>query len=142
VNPCDLDPIVVSFGSEQWQVLCGCDARIPERPVADRTTAMQAYRAHCGGPFNPATGEPYTKAEGYAIVDARSKGRCEHPEHHERCDRWGTEHHHIAGRVGADPHNPGNILLLSLFCHRHTHAEPARSRELGTMGSRLGKVRP
>lgn len=92
--------------------------------------------------MNPRTGKPYARTVGYELADVRSRGRCEHPEHHPLCNGWARVHHHIAGRGGEDPHNPDNLLCLSLDCHALTHDQPARSRELGTMASRLGKVRP
>lgn len=78
--------------------------------------------------------EPWSRVLGYAAVDARSGGRCEHPS---GCTQPADVHHHIAGRGEPDPHNPSNLLH---FCNPHhlwTHAHPAESYELGTMRKRV-----
>lgn len=80
----------------------------------------------------------WSEADGYAAVDARSGGRCEcWGLWAEGCERTATVHHHIAGRVGPDPHHPDNLLHLTDECHRLIHASPAQSMRDGTMRSRL-----
>ena len=50
-----------------------------------------------------------------------------------------TDVHHIAGRVGPDPHRLDNLIGLCEPCHRRAHAEPEWARSVGLMRSRLGK---
>lgn len=81
----------------------------------------------------------WTRADGYAAVDARSGGRCECAGAGKPgCGRAAEIHHHIAGRVGVDPHNPGNLLHLRAACHDRIHANPLTSYAEGTMRKRLG----
>lgn len=81
----------------------------------------------------------WSQADGYAAADARSGGRCEHPD---GCTSTATVHHHIAGRGGANPHSPANLACLCVPCHRLVHQVPAESVANGMMASRLGQVRP
>ncbi|HEY7821276.1 MAG TPA: HNH endonuclease signature motif containing protein [Acidimicrobiia bacterium] len=50
-----------------------------------------------------------------------------------------TDVHHIAGRVGADPHRLDNLIGLCGGCHRRAHGEPEWARSVGLMRTRLGK---
>jgi 5-methylcytosine-specific restriction endonuclease McrA len=50
-----------------------------------------------------------------------------------------SEVHHLAGRVGPDPHRLDNLIGLCGECHRRAHAEPEWARSVGLMRSRLGK---
>ena len=82
--------------------------------------------------------DPWTKTDGYAVVDARSGGRCEcNGIDKPGCGRRAEIHHHIAGRGGDDPHRPTNLLALADECHRRIHASPRQSYKDGTMRSRL-----
>ena len=47
-----------------------------------------------------------------------------------------TDVHHIAGRVGPDPHRLDNLIGLCEPCHRKAHAEPEWARSVGLMRSR------
>lgn len=86
----------------------------------------------------PFTDEPWSKIDGYAVVDARSGGRCEcNGPDLPGCGRRAEIHHHIAGRVGPDPHRPSNLLALADECHRRIHANPRQSYKDGVMRSRL-----
>lgn len=88
--------------------------------------------------LKPFTDEPWTQADGYAVVDARSGGRCEcNGPDTAGCGRRAEIHHHIAGRGGNDPHLPTNLLHLADECHRRIHAHPKQSYRDGTMRSRL-----
>ena len=92
----------------------------------------------CEPQFKPFTDEPWTQADGYAVVDARSGGRCEcNGIDKPGCGRRAEIHHHIAGRGGDDPHRPTNLLHLTDECHRRIHAHPKQSYKDGTMRSRL-----
>jgi len=87
----------------------------------------------------PVVAEPWSKADGYAAVDARSGGRCEcHGLWRTGCGQPATVHHHIAGRGGPDPHHPDNLLHLADECHRLIHASPEASYAAGTMRRRNG----
>jgi hypothetical protein len=70
-------------------------------------------------------------------VDARSGGRCEHPD---GCGYEATVHHHVAGRRGSDPHHPDNLLGLCRTHHDFVHANPAQAYRDGTMRKRLGAM--
>jgi len=48
-----------------------------------------------------------------------------------------TDVHHIAGRVGPDPHRLTNLIGLCADCHRWTHENPAAAMEAGLMRPRL-----
>ena len=59
MSPCtDKPSMPVSYGSEQWSWICGCDWRTPI--VADRKSARQALDEHQGAtPPDPSrTGAP------------------------------------------------------------------------------------
>lgn len=84
-------------------------------------------------------GDVWTRADGYAAVDARSRGMCEcRGADRAGCGERAEIHHHIAGRVGADPENPDNLLHLKQSCHERIHNSPATSYANGTMRKRLG----
>ena len=51
-----------------------------------------------------------------------------------------TEVHHIAGRVGPDPHRLDNLLGCCAADHRLIHDNPAWARKWGYMASRHGEV--
>ena len=92
----------------------------------------------CEPQLKPFTDEPWSKADGYAVVDARSGGRCEcNGIDKPGCGRRAEIHHHIAGRGGDDPHRPTNLLHLTDECHRRIRAHPKQSYKDGTMRSRL-----
>jgi len=51
-----------------------------------------------------------------------------------------TEVHHLAGRVGPDPHRLDNLIGLCAPCHRRAHSEPVWARSVGLSRSRIGKL--
>jgi 5-methylcytosine-specific restriction endonuclease McrA len=55
-----------------------------------------------------------------------------------RCERQGHIVHHIAGRLGPDPHRLDNLLLVCRTCHDVIHAQPERSYQHGWMRRRNG----
>ncbi len=62
-------------------------------------------------------------------VMVRANGWCE--INGEGCTRFATEVHHRRRRSQGGAHTPQNLLALCLLCHSRTHANPARSNELG-----------
>ena len=48
------------------------------------------------------------------------------------------EVHHLAGRVGPDPHRLENLIGLCGGCHRRAHGEPEWARSVGLSKARLG----
>jgi len=48
-----------------------------------------------------------------------------------------TDVHHLAGRVGPDPHRLDNLIGLCRPCHDRAHANPDWARQSGLMRSRL-----
>lgn len=79
----------------------------------------------------------WSEDAGYAAVDVRSRGRCEHPD---GCDQRAEVHHHKAGRGGNDPHDPDNLLHLCNDHHLYVHAHPKFSYANGSMVRRNGRV--
>lgn len=73
-----------------------------------------------------------------AQVWERAAGWCEVAS--EVCIADGQDVHHIAGRVGPDPHRLGNLLLACRPCHTRIHANPEWAYAHGWMASRLGGV--
>lgn len=71
-----------------------------------------------------------------AIYD-RADGMCE-AMCNDRCQRYGHQVHHLAGRSGPDPHRLDNLLLCCRPCHDHIHANPALSYDRGWMVRRNG----
>ena len=51
-----------------------------------------------------------------------------------------TDVHHLAGRVGPDPHRLDNLIGLCQPCHRRAHGEPVWARSVGLSRSRLGNL--
>lgn len=78
--------------------------------------------------------DPWTYADACEVVDRRSGGRCECPR---ACGLPATVHHHIAGRGGANPHHPDNLLHLAVECHQWIHSHPEESYANGTMRRRV-----
>ncbi len=68
----------------------------------------------------------------------RSGGLCEAPVHADDCPGQMHDTHHIAGRLGPDPHRLDNLIGLSDPCHREAHRRPLWAREQGLSASRLG----
>jgi 5-methylcytosine-specific restriction endonuclease McrA len=68
-------------------------------------------------------------------VFERGGGMCEHC----RGAAMG-EVHHLAGRLGADPHRLSNLVGLCPACHRRAHAEPEWARSVGLMRDRNSKL--
>lgn len=122
------------------------DLRVDPQAHAHRAVAVTDFEAlrRALAPRQPKTAAPapkpvaeaerWTEAAGYAAVDARSGGRCEHPD---VCMSRAEIHHHIAGRRGPDPHHPVNLLALCVLCHLRTHANPEQSYTNGAMRKRL-----
>ena len=71
----------------------------------------------------------YERAEGMCEVQATIK-----------CERGGHQVHHIAGRLGPDPHRLDNLLLCCRHCHDLIHAHPQLAYEKGWMVRRNGPV--
>lgn len=84
--------------------------------------------------MKPTVDDPWNYTDACAEVDRRSGGACECGR---GCGLRANVHHHIAGRVGTDPHRPSNLLHLADECHRRIHANPRQSYKDGTMRSRL-----
>jgi hypothetical protein len=80
----------------------------------------------------------YAKARD--VVRERAGYRCE--ARLLGCTHFGTEVHHVAGRVGPDVNAPEQLLSLCGTCHRAIHANPKRSYDAGFMASRLAKSSP
>lgn len=68
-------------------------------------------------------------------VYVRAEGMCE-AQATWRCEREAQQVHHIAGRVGPDPHRLANLLAVCRICHDVIHAMPERSYANGWMVSR------
>lgn len=58
------------------------------------------------------------------------------------CTGRAEQTHHIEGRGGDDPHRLENLKVMCAHCHRWTHDNPRRARNLGLMRSRMSQVRP
>lgn len=77
---------------------------------------------------------PTMTPEQYDVVMMRARGRCEAqiaPDCHRGPEVW----HHRQSRAVGD-HSAPNGLALCDPCHRHVHAHPEESRELGLIVSR------
>jgi len=72
-----------------------------------------------------------------AAAFARDGGRCIIGAV-EDCSGRAEQCHHLAGRVGPDPHRLDNLASCCGACHRWCHAEPAAAAAAGWMRSRLG----
>jgi 5-methylcytosine-specific restriction endonuclease McrA len=74
-------------------------------------------------------------------VKERSGGRCEGVEeicsgnnvHRVRCVKNGSDMHHVKGKGRGGKNTSENIIYLCRSCHRYTHDNPAKARELGLM---------
>lgn len=84
--------------------------------------------------FKTVVDEPWVYGDACMEVDRRSGGACECPRD---CGLRANVHHHIAGRGGANPHHPWNLLHLNDACHRDIHDHPERSYAEGTMRRRV-----
>lgn len=75
-----------------------------------------------------------------AAVYERGGGRCEHVDQVTgvRCPGFIEQVHHIAGRLGPDPHRMDNLVGLCAWHHDLVHANPGWARSVGLMRSRLG----
>lgn len=110
----------------------------PSREAALRAALAPRRPKQIQPVMKPDVPEPWVKADAYAVVDARSGGRCEcQKPMGGQCDARAETHHHIAGRNGPDPHHPDNLLHLNEAHHRRIHAHPRQSCRDGTMRSRL-----
>ena len=64
-------------------------------------------------------------------VHERGHGICEYCQTAEM-----TDVHHLAGRVGPDPHRLTNLIGLCRPCHDRAHGNPEWARQVGLMRSR------
>ncbi len=88
--------------------------------------------------FRSVVDEPWKMADTVPVVVARSGGLCECMGiGNEGCGQRGEVFHHIAGRGGANPHHPDNILHATRRCHVDAHDHPERSYERGVMRKRV-----
>jgi len=89
--------------------------------------------------FRQTVDEPWKQADAYAFVDRRSGGFCEckGADADAGCGLRANVHHHIAGRGGANPHHPDNLLHLNDAHHRWIHDHPEESYANGTMRRRV-----
>ena len=88
----------------------------------------------CEPILKPVVDEPWTYADACAEVDRRSGGACECGR---GCGLRANVHHHVAGRGGANPHHPDNLLHLADSCHRWVHDHPEESYDIGLMRRRV-----
>lgn len=72
-------------------------------------------------------------------VYERADGMCE-ARYAGDCAGGGHQVHHLAGRVGKDPHRLSNLLLVCRACHEMIHAWPEEAYRLGLMVRRNGGV--
>jgi len=87
-----------------------------------------------------------------AVSDRRRRRDAVYPERrrevHERGDgvcefchaAEMTEVHHIAGRLGPDPHRLSNLVGLCAPCHARAHAQPSWARFVGLSRTRNAKL--
>lgn len=68
----------------------------------------------------------------------RAQGQCEFHPDGRRCPSPCTDAHHLAGRLGPDPHRLSNLVALCRFHHQMTHEFPEWARFHGLMVSRHG----
>lgn len=88
--------------------------------------------------LKPVVDEPWRYPDACAEVDTRSGGLCEcNGAGRPGCGQIAQVHHHIAGRGGANPHHPDNLLHLTVEHHQAIHANPEDSYEAGTMRRRV-----
>lgn len=80
--------------------------------------------------------KPYKAAR--EQVWRRAGGSCEFVMDDVKCWQPMECVHHIAGRVGPDPHRLSNLLGLCNAHHQFIHSEPEVSRAYGWMRSRHG----
>lgn len=73
-----------------------------------------------------------------ADVYERAGGRCEFFPDGRRCPSPCTDSHHLAGRLGPDPHRLSNLVALCRWHHDLAHANPEWARFHGLMVSRHG----
>lgn len=66
-----------------------------------------------------------------AAVWERADGMCEAPVHADGCVGQMHDTHHIAGRLGPDPHRLDNLKGLSKSCHAKAHLNPEWAYETG-----------
>lgn len=64
-------------------------------------------------------------------VHDRALGVCE--ARTVRCDRFGTQAHHIRRRSQGGTDTPANLLWVCGPCHAHIHDNPAEAYEQGWM---------
>ena len=77
----------------------------------------------------------YPKAR--QAVHDRAGGMCE-ARSTIQCQAVGADAHHLAGRLGDDPHRLDNLLWVCDHCHRFIHSNPQLSYERGWMVRRNG----
>lgn len=83
--------------------------------------------------------DAYYDAQRQAVYD-RAGGRCEFREADgwARCCQPMVDVHHLAGRVGPDPHRLSNLIGLCRHHHDQAHAHPAWAYEVGLLVRRHG----
>jgi 5-methylcytosine-specific restriction endonuclease McrA len=85
--------------------------------------------------------KPKRKSDEVAWVEARGEAllrdrfRCI-PQMAEDCSGHAEHVHHIAGRVGKDPHRLTNLVSVCYRCHESIHGNPRRAYDLGWMRKR------
>jgi len=106
--------------------------------MSDRSVLLRALSPQPKRPVDPVFKEraddPWKYADACAVVDARSGGGCECGR---GCGLRANVHHHVAGRGGANPHHPDNLLHLADSCHRWVHDHPEESYDIGLMRRRV-----
>lgn len=94
--------------------------RTPIRSVSDRRRKRDAG---------------YAKAR--KAVAERADGLCEAGATW-KCAGRGAEAHHVAGRLGPDPHRLDNLIWVCAPCHAVIHHSPSQSYANGWMVRRNG----
>lgn len=69
--------------------------------------------------------------------EARACGGCHGLPGSRGCCGTVDQTHHLAGRLGDDPHRLDNLLGVCTSCHEHIHARPSEAIQRGWSTSRL-----
>lgn len=74
---------------------------------------------------------PGVPAEVIALVNTRSRGRCEGRVIAAGCTLRGEHRHHRQYRSRGGEHTAQNLIVLCMRCHEWVHQNGAKAKELG-----------
>lgn len=100
-------------------------------PPARRTPLKQRTRVNPVSPRRRKRDAQY--AEQRRRLWVRAQGQCEFHPDGRRCPRFADDCHHLAGRLGPDPHRLDNLVALCRWHHDLAHQMPAWAYSVGLL---------